>query len=168
MGAVIVKRVRTTSAAALAAVVIADLASGIDSHGTKSASTSSLRSMAHTMADVFAVTLAVAAPEFGSAGTQDGALGQVAAVMRMVVLVLLADVDQAVVTAVVPIAIATVAAAGLRNGVAWTQLTARVAVVVNTATVMVVVRVFVNIRAADNIVVGFTGACIASGFINCY
>jgi hypothetical protein len=64
-GSVIIEGVRTMAAAA--AVVIANLTRCVDSNGTEGASASRLHSVAHSMADLLTLALAMTANQLGSA-----------------------------------------------------------------------------------------------------
>jgi hypothetical protein len=61
MGTVIIERVRAVTTAALAAVVVTNMAGCVDRNGTKGTSTGCLDSVAHAMADLFTLALAVTA-----------------------------------------------------------------------------------------------------------
>jgi orotate phosphoribosyltransferase-like protein len=61
MGAIIIERVRAMATTALAAVVVANMTRCADRNGTEGTSAGRLHSVAHAMADIFALALAVAA-----------------------------------------------------------------------------------------------------------
>jgi hypothetical protein len=84
----------------------------------------------------------------------------VVVVLSVVIAGLFADVDHAIIAAVVvAVAIAMMTTASLGNGVARTQFTARATVVVlaNSAVVVIVVRVLVGTRATNNVILGLAG-----------
>jgi hypothetical protein len=94
-------------------------------------------------------------------------------VVTVVVASLFADIDHAIIAAVVvTVAIAMMTAASLGDGIAWTQFTARAAVVVlaNSAVVVIVVRVLLSIRATHNVILGLTrtGVGVSGCFCNYY
>jgi hypothetical protein len=95
----------------------------------------------------------------------------VTAVVGVVVVVagLFANIDHAVIAAVVLVAITT-AVACLGNGISWAQLATRTTVIILADSTMsvVVVRILVGFRAAHNIVVGFTGRVWIAGLTNEY
>lgn len=171
VGTVIVEGVRAMATTALAAVVVADMTGGVDSHCTQGTGTGSLHGVAHAMADLFALALAVTPDELGSTGTDQGTFREMALVVWMIVVIftgLFADVDHAVIAAVVVVAV-TATTARLGDGVTRTYFPARMAVVMYPASAMIIVRVVVEIRATDNVVVGLTGIDIdVSGCMDDY
>jgi hypothetical protein len=161
----IVKGVRAVTTLT-AAVVVACMRCSVDSHCTESTSTKSLTNTAGAVADFFTVSLAVAADQFCCSGTNQCTFCEVTAVVGVVVVVagLFANIDHAVIAAVVLVAITT-AVACLGNGVSWAQLATRTTVIVlaDSTMSMVVVRILVGFGAAHNIVVGFAGRVWIAG-----
>jgi hypothetical protein len=176
MGTIIIKRVRAMATAALAAVVVANMTRCVDSNGTEGTSAGRFHCVAHSMADLFTLALAVAAQQFSSTDTNQSTLGKVAlvvVVLTVIVAGLFANIDHAVVAAVVvAVAIAMMTATSLGNGIAGAQFTARATILVlaNSAVVMIVVRVFLGIRATNHIILGLTRtgvgipSCIHDGY----
>jgi hypothetical protein len=159
-GTLIIKGVCAVTALT-AAVVVARMRCSVDSHCTKSTSTKSLTKTAGTIADFFAVPLAVTADQLCCSSTHQCTFCKVTAMVGVVVVVagLFANVDHAVIAAVVLVAV-NVAAACLGNGISWAQLATGASVVVFADSTMsgVIVGIFVDFGAAHNVVIGFTGS----------
>jgi hypothetical protein len=153
-GAVIVEGVRAMTA--LASVVLACTGSSINSHCTQSTGTNGLTDTAGAVAG-FSVFLAAAAHQFRSARTNQGALQHVTAVMRMVLMAVgfFANVDHAVITAVVLVSVTATA----RNRVLGAQIAAGATVIVFTGSTvaMIVVWILVAFGAAHQVIFRFTG-----------
>jgi hypothetical protein len=166
----VVKGVRAVTTLT-AAVVVACMRCSADSHCTESTSTKSLTKTAGAIADFFTLSLAVTADQFCCSGTNQCTLCKVTAVVGVVVIVagLFANIDHAVIAAVVLVAITT-AVACLGNGVSWAQLAARTSVIVLADSTMsvVVVWILVGFGAAHNVVVGFAGRVWIAGLTNEY
>jgi hypothetical protein len=133
--------------AALASVVVAGTRGSTDSHSTESTGTNGLTETAGAMAD-FTVFLTATAQQFRRASSYQSALCQVAAVVGMgtviVVAGFLTDVNHAVIAAVV---VTAVAASSLRNRITGAQLSSRALIIVlaDSAVAVVVVGVLVSL-----------------------
>jgi hypothetical protein len=118
VGAIIIEGACTMTAAALASVVIPDMACSINGHGTQSTCAGRLSGMAQAMADILAIALTATAEELSTGSTNKGTFCQMAfvvmAIFVFVVAGFLADIDHTVITAVLTVTV-TVAAACLRD-----------------------------------------------------
>jgi hypothetical protein len=146
----------------------------VDGDCSQSTSAHCLTETADAMTHFFTFFLAVAAEQLGGTGGSESALGQMATVMRVFRVIVaascfLADVDHAVIAAVILVAI-TAATTRLGDGVAWAELTAASTLsVVPITTVVVAVGISLGIGAAHQIVVCLAGIHIdVSGFMNNY
>jgi hypothetical protein len=113
------------------------------------------------VAHLLALTLAAAPHQFSGTNSNQGTFCEVALVVRVLVIVvtsgLFTNVDHAVVAAVaITIPMAT---AGLGDGVARAKFAARASIIVlaDTAAAVIVVGVFISIRATDDVVFGLSG-----------
>jgi hypothetical protein len=172
MGRTVIFKGMRTVAALTTAVVVASMRCGIYSDCSKGTGTDSLTDTVDAMADV-AILFAMAAEQLSRTSTYQCTLCHVTTVVRVIIIVasFLSDVDHAVIAAVILLTIAAATTTSLGDGIIRAQLTsgARLVILADSTVAVVIVRVLVGLRAAHDIIFGFTGASIRSaGFTNKY
>ena len=143
---------------ALAAVVIASTRSSTHGNSAQGAGAYVVTEPAEARRHLVTFLLSMIANQFGCADTNQRTLREMASMMGMVVVFagLFADIDHAIITAVLLVVPTTT---GLRDGVAWAELAAKATVVVIFAdpAMIVVSRLPFYLGPVDNLVVRFTG-----------
>jgi hypothetical protein len=150
------------AAAALASVVVSDMACSIDSHSTQGTSTGRLSGMAQAMADLFTIALTATAKELGTGGTNKSTFCQMALVVVTIFIFVaagfLTNIDHTVITTVITVTV-TVAAACLRDRVTGTQFSTRTVIIfTDPSAMLIIIGVLFGVGSADHIVLGFAGA----------
>lgn len=160
--AVVVERVGAMSA--LAAIIISGARGCIYGNGTQCTGTDVAADTTHATGHIFSSLLATTTEQFCSADADQRTLRQMASVVRVIVdfTSLLADIDHAVVTAVVLV----IASSGsLRDRVAGAELApeATIIIILTNPAMVVVARVTFHFGSVDNLIIGLTGRGIDGG-----